>query len=128
MYIKLDQCVLYLKLIQHCKSALLLFFFLKELLQDCIFSIITGYGESIKILTNQYALRRMARMVKGSKNKIRWTLPNAWQSYSTFLVQFLLLLGQELRNHSLLPIFVNKVLLKYSCAHSFTYCLLLLLC
>ena len=60
-------------------------------------------------------------MVQGSKTKIKWALINAWQSDSTFLVRLPLLSGQELRNHSLLPVFVNKVLLEHSHAHSFTY-------
>lgn len=43
-------------------------------------------------------------MVKGSKNKIKWVLTNAWQSDSIFVVQFPVLSGQKLRNHSLLPV------------------------
>ena len=44
-------------------------------------------------------------MVKGSKNKINWVLTNAWQSDSILAVQFPILSGQKLRNHTLLPVF-----------------------
>lgn len=74
---------------------------------------------STEVLTNQYALRRMVR-VKRPKNKVQWILTSAWQSYSTSLVRFPLLLSQELRNHSLLPVSVNKVLLEHSRTDSFT--------
>ena len=66
-------------------------------------------------------------MVKGSKNKIKWVLTNAWQSDSILVVQFPILSSQKLRNQSP-ACFVNKVLLEHSCAHSLTYCPLLHLC
>ena len=61
--------------------------------------------------------RRMAGTGKGPKNKIKWVLSEAWQPHSAFLIQFLLPSGQELTNHSLLPVFVSPVLLGHSCAH-----------
>lgn len=93
-----------------------------------MYSALSQVIGSIKILTSEYTLRRTARMVKGSKTKVRWALINAWQSDSTFLVRLPLLSGQELRNHSLLPVFVNKVLLELSHNHLLHMVSLLFLC